>query len=44
VVSKAAQKAKRDPRAVTLRIHGKDGKIQEERTYPRERDPASSKG
>jgi hypothetical protein len=43
-VSNAAKKAKRDPRSVSLRIHGKDGRIQEERTYPRASDPASSKG
>jgi hypothetical protein len=43
-VSNAAKKAKRDPRNVTLRIHGKDGRIQEERTYPRASDPVSSKG
>jgi Uncharacterized protein conserved in bacteria (DUF2188) len=41
---KAVKKAKRDPRGVTLRIHGKNGRIQEERTYPRAADPASSKG
>lgn len=28
----------------TLRIHGKDGKIQEERTYPRSSDPKKTKG
>ena len=33
-VRRAAQKAKRDPRNVSLRIHGRDGRIQEERTYP----------
>lgn len=43
VVSNAAKKAKRDPRGVTIRIHGKDGKIQEERTFPRAKDPVSSK-
>ena len=43
-MSKAAKKARRDPRGVTLRIHGKDGKIQEERTYPHAGDPVSSKG
>ena len=43
-VSNAAKKAKRDPRGVTLRIHGKNGKIQEERTFPRTVDPAPSKG
>jgi len=43
-VSNAARKAQRDPRGVTIRIHGKDGKIQEERTYPRAADRGSSKG
>ena len=43
-VRRAAQKAKRDPRNVSLRIHGRDGRIQEERTYPRAADPVSSKG
>ena len=43
-VRKAAKKAKRDPRQVSLRIHGKDGRIQEERTYPRAADPSSTKG
>lgn len=28
----------------SLRIHGLDGKIQEERTYPRSADPRRSKG
>ena len=43
-VKRAAQKAKRDPRNVSLRIHGRDGRIQEERTYPQSADPGSSKG
>jgi len=43
-VQKAAKKARRDPRRVSLRIHGRDGRIQEERTYPRAADPPSSKG
>ena len=43
-VRRAAKKAKRDPRTVSLRIHGRDGRIQEERTYPRAADPVSSKG
>jgi Uncharacterized protein conserved in bacteria (DUF2188) len=43
-VQKAAKKAKRDPRQVSLRIHRRDGRIQEERTYPRAADPSSSKG
>ncbi len=44
VVKTAARHARNDPRAVTMRIHGKDGRIQEERTYPRSQDPRSSKG
>ena len=44
VVAKAARKAKKDRKAVTVRIHDRDGLIQEERTYPRSADPRSSKG
>ncbi len=29
---------------VSLKIHGQDGKIQEERTYPRSADPRRSPG
>lgn len=28
----------------SLKIHGEDGKIQEERTYPRSSDPRKTKG
>jgi uncharacterized protein DUF2188 len=28
----------------SVRIHGRDGKIKEERSYPRARDPRRSKG
>ncbi|WP_185217532.1 DUF2188 domain-containing protein [Sphingobacterium mizutaii] len=28
----------------SLKIHGVDGKIQEERTYPKSKDPKKSKG
>ncbi|MDX2063509.1 MAG: DUF2188 domain-containing protein [Bacteroidia bacterium] len=31
-------------RPMSLRIHKTDGKIQEERTYPRSADPKASKG
>lgn len=31
-------------REASLRIHKKDGTIQEERTYPRSADPARSRG
>jgi hypothetical protein len=44
VVKNAAKKARGSSRPTTLRIHGRDGKIQEERTYPRSADPRSSKG
>jgi hypothetical protein len=43
-VRRAAKKAKRDPRAVSVRIPGRDGRIQEERSYPRSADPRSNKG
>ena len=43
-VSNAAKKAKRDPRGVSIRIHGRDGRIQEECTYPRAEDPRASAG
>jgi hypothetical protein len=43
-VRKTARKAKKDSRNVTVRIHGADGRVQEERTYPRGTDPRSSKG
>jgi hypothetical protein len=36
--------AKKDPQPVSVRIHKQNGKIQEERTYPRSADPRSSKG
>jgi hypothetical protein len=32
------------PEGGSVRIHNTDGKIQEERTYPRSIDPKSSKG
>jgi hypothetical protein len=31
-------------RGVTIRIHRKDGRIREERTYPRSADPKRSRG
>jgi hypothetical protein len=33
-----------DARGVTIRIHRKDGRIREERTFPRGADPKRSKG
>ena len=43
-VKKTAAVAKRDPQPVSVRIRKADGKIQEERTYPRSADPRKSKG
>jgi hypothetical protein len=43
-VKATAKVAKADPQAVSVRIHKVDGKIGEERTYPRSADPRSSKG
>jgi hypothetical protein len=43
-VRNTAAVAKADPQPVSVRIHKEDGKIQEERTYPRSADPRSSKG
>jgi hypothetical protein len=40
----AAAKARESARPESLRIHGRDGRIQEERTYPRSADPRSSNG
>lgn len=31
-------------KTASLKIHGEDGKIQEERTYPRSLDPRKTKG
>jgi hypothetical protein len=36
--------AARDPGPVSVRIYRKDGRLQEERTYPRSADPRRSKG
>jgi hypothetical protein len=43
-VKKAADGARKAPEAITVKIHKEDGKIQEERTYPRSADPRKSKG
>ncbi len=43
-VRKTAAAAKKDPDAVSVKIHNLDGKIQEERTYPRSADPRKSPG
>ena len=43
-VRETAKVAKADPASVTVKIHKENGRIQEERTYPRAADPRSSKG
>lgn len=43
-VRKTAVLARSDPNPVSVKIHNVDGKIQEERTYPRSADPKTSKG
>ncbi len=43
-IKKSAQAAKRDPEPVTLKVHKEDGRLQEERTYPRRADPRKNKG
>ncbi len=43
-VKKTAATARADKNAVTVKIHKQDGKLQEERTYPRAADPPRSKG
>lgn len=40
----AAEFAKKQPEAVSLKIHKENGRIQEERTYPGSADPKRSKG
>jgi hypothetical protein len=44
VVEAAAKKARGSSRPTSVRIHGRDGRIQEERTYPPSADPRSSNG
>jgi hypothetical protein len=43
-VRKTAKVAKADPKPVSVRIHKENGRIQEERTYPRAAVPRGSKG
>lgn len=43
-VRKVAAAAKKGSEPVSVRIHKQDGKIQEERTYPRGADPRRTKG
>jgi Uncharacterized protein conserved in bacteria (DUF2188) len=41
-VKKTAAVARKDPNAVSVKIHNVNGRIQEERTYPRAADPRRS--
>jgi hypothetical protein len=43
-VRRTAHAARRDPAAVTVKIHKQNGRIQEERTYPQAADPRASTG
>jgi hypothetical protein len=43
-VRKTARAAQRDQQPVSVRIHNMNGRIQEERTYPRKADPRRSEG
>jgi len=43
-VRNTAAVAKKGSEPVSVKIHGQDGRIQEERTYPRSADPSRSKG
>lgn len=43
-VRDTAAKVRKMPEAVTVKIHKENGRIQEERTYPKSADPKSSKG
>jgi hypothetical protein len=43
-VKKTAQKARAASEPVTVKIRKENGRIQEERTYPRKADPPKSKG
>lgn len=43
VVKKTIETAKKQPEA-QVRIKGRDGRIQEERSYPRSSDPRRTKG
>ena len=43
-VQKEAIRVAKQQESASVRIKGRDGKIQEERTYPRSADPRNSKG
>jgi hypothetical protein len=44
LVRQVAQNAKASGQPTSVRIHGMNGRIQEERTYPRGADPRGSRG
>jgi hypothetical protein len=44
LVRNVAKAARESGAPTSLRIHGLNGRIQEERTYPRSADPRGSKG
>jgi hypothetical protein len=43
-VKETARVARADREPVTVKIHGVDGRMQQERTYPRSADPRRSSG
>jgi len=43
-VKQTAKVARKAPEPVSVKIHKENGRIQEERTYPRKADPPGSKG
>lgn len=43
-IKQTAAKARADAEPVSVKIHKENGRIQEERTYPRSADPKGSKG
>ena len=43
-VKQTIQIAKKAPEPVSVKIHKSNGRIQEERTYPRSADPSKSEG
>ena len=43
-VKRRLKRLRRDPEAVTVKIHKVNNRIQEERTYPRKADPRQSPG
>jgi len=43
-IKNTAEVAKKSPEAVSVKVHKENGRIQEERTYPKSADPRRSKG